>query len=318
MMNALIIGLGNIGLRHLQGLSNLNNDEINVYLFDKSNKYFSKFKNELKSLEKKIAINFVSNNINNLSKINFDITIISTDASQRIEILNNIVDSFNSRFILLEKPICNSIKDLEILKKSNFKNVYVNFPRRYCNWHNKIKKKIINDYSNHKLKVEITGRNLGIACNISHYVDLIHSWTGQYPIDINHSELSNWKKTKREGFFDLDGKIKVTFRKNHVLNICSDVKYNSTKINITGDNNNICLIDYKKGSAIFKDKVILNGNYKLQSDTTNVLYEKLINKKIDQICDLKTAVRCYEKILYSFIEHWNKRNKSNLKQIMIT
>ena len=34
-MNALIIGLGNIGLRHLQGLSNLNNDEINVYLFDK-------------------------------------------------------------------------------------------------------------------------------------------------------------------------------------------------------------------------------------------------------------------------------------------
>ena len=37
MMNALIIGLGNIGLRHLQGLSNLNNDEINVYLFDKSN-----------------------------------------------------------------------------------------------------------------------------------------------------------------------------------------------------------------------------------------------------------------------------------------
>ncbi len=79
---------------------------------------------------------------------------------------------------------------------------------------------------------------------------------------------------------------------------------------------------------IIKDK---NGNYFLMKDNGTfiklpkpkpgnkyVIKKKLINKKIDQICDLKTAVRCYEKILYSFIEHWNKRNKSNLKQIMIT
>ena len=329
-MNALIIGLGNIGLRHLEGLSNLEDSNLNVHLFDKSNDYISRFKNEFKNLEKKIKINFCSK-IESLSKTDFDITIISTDATERIKILKHVAKNINSKLIIIEKPICNSVTDLNFLKKNKFHNVFVNFPGRYCNWHKEIKDKILKDYPNQIFQVDITERNLGIACNSSHFVDLIHSWIGQYPIKVDSSELSNWKKSKRDGYFDLDGTIKITFRNNHILRISSGPHYNSLKINITGnDGKNICFMDYEKGLATFEDKTFKKGNFnrnisseegirfsKLQSESTNLLYKKLVNKDIE-ICNLETAVKCYEKVLISFIKYWNKTYKTNFKQIMIT
>ena len=71
------------------------------------------------------------------------------------------------------------------LKDISSKNIFINFPRRYCDWHNKIKDKIIRDYSNEILDISITGKNLGIACNISHYIDLVNMWTSCYPLKVD-------------------------------------------------------------------------------------------------------------------------------------
>ena len=77
------------------------------------------------------------------------------------------------------------------------------------------------------------------------------------------------------------------------------------------------MIDYEKGLATFEDKTFKKGDLKLQSESTNVLYNKLVNKD-NEICNLETAVKCYEKVLISLIKYWNKTQKTNFKQIMIT
>ena len=42
-MKALILGVGNIGFRHAQGLSKLSEKNLEIYLFDVSDKYLSIF-----------------------------------------------------------------------------------------------------------------------------------------------------------------------------------------------------------------------------------------------------------------------------------
>ena len=43
-MKFLIIGLGNIGIRHIQGLSKLSDDNLEFYIFSKSNNFETKLK----------------------------------------------------------------------------------------------------------------------------------------------------------------------------------------------------------------------------------------------------------------------------------
>ena len=317
-MKSLIIGFGNIGLRHAQGLSKIDEKNIDIYVLENSKRYVSRFEKDIGDLKKKINLIFIKD-LDKVKNTNFDLTIISTYADIRVKSLLKTINKINSNLILLEKPICNSIEDLNLLKNIASRKIFVNFPRRYCDWHLKIKNKIQKDYSHQTLNVLLNQNNLGIACNISHYVDLMNMWTNCIPVSVNNSYLSNWKNSKRNGFYELDGKIQVFFQKDHKLELISNDKYNGFKINILDKlNKEICSIDYIKGFAKFSDGEIITGKYKLQSEMTGKLYKILIKESQNDICNLDLAVKSYEKILRSLIEYWNKKNNSNEKQIMIT
>ena len=317
-MKSLIIGFGNIGLRHAQGLSKIDEKNIDIYVLENSKRYVSRFKKDITDLKKKINLFFVKD-LGKVKNTNFDLIIISTNADIRVKLLLKIINEINSNLILLEKPICNSIEDLNLLKNIDPRKIFVNFPRRYCDWHLKINDKIQKDYSHQTLNVLMTQNNLGIACNISHYIDLMNMWTNCIPVSVDNSYLSNWKNSKRNGFYELDGKIKVFFQKDHKLELISNDKYNGLKINILDKKNKeICSIDYIKGFAKFSDGEIITGKSRLQSEMTGKLYEILIKESHTEICNLDLAIKSYEKILRSLIEYWNKKNNSNEKQIMIT
>ena len=318
-MNSLVVGLGNIGLRHVQGLSKLDEKNINNYLFDISKRYLLKFKNEINDLKKKVNFFFISGDFESIKNINFDITIISTTADVRVKSLLLILNKVNTKLILLEKPICHSIHDLDLLKNIPSKKIFVNFPKRYCEWHIKIKNKIQKDYPKEVLNVLVTGKKWGIACNISHFVDLINMWTNCYPLSVNTKSLGNWENSKRKRFYELNGSIQIFFQNNHKLELFSDNKYDELKINICNKlNKKICTIDYNKGYAKFEDEETIYGKTKFQSESTNELYTILTKEKKHDICNLDLAVKCYDKILNSLIHHWNKQNNSNVKKIMIT
>ena len=169
-------------------------------------------KKDLIDIQNQSKIFFVKDIID-VHKINFDIVIVSTTANNRGKILNSILNQLKFEFIIIEKPICNSLNDLELLKNIANKKIFVNFPHRYCDWSLKVKKRIQDYFCNKKLKIIVTGRELNIACNVSHFVDLVNMWTGSLPISVNNSNLKNWVASKREGFFELEGGIDISFSK---------------------------------------------------------------------------------------------------------
>ena len=316
-MKALIIGIGNIGIRHIQGLSKIKDDQKHIYLFDLNKTYKFRFRNELSRLQGKLDYFFVQN-IQDVKKINFDLIIISTTANNRGKILNSIIKQLKFEFIVIEKPICNSLDDLEILKNISNKKIFVNFPHRYCEWNLKIKKKIKDYFFNQKLEVFITGRKLNIACNISHFIDLVNMWTGSLPISVHHSDLNKWVASKRDGFFELEGSIVITFENDHKLTIIQDKKYENQIIKIQSEQEeNYSLINYLEGFAKFGKNEKLLGNIKYQSDSTNILYEKLQSQN-NEVTNLKLSIECYSIVLRRLIEFWNQKKNKKETKIIIT
>ena len=122
MKNILIIGLGNIGSRYLQGIKKYNK-QLNVYGLDLSIK-------ALKNANEKwneIAIagpNHKLNLIQNYSQIPNEIhlAIISSTADIRFKIIKEIFEYFHIHAWILEKVLVQSPEDLNELE-SFFLNV---------------------------------------------------------------------------------------------------------------------------------------------------------------------------------------------------
>ena len=316
-MKFLIIGLGNIGLRHIQGLSKLSDDNLEFYIFSKTNNFETKLKKKIDIFKKNCKFQDVKN-LADLKDIIFDLTIISTTATDRIKILLDLVNKVNTKYIMIEKPISQSEYELQDLKKLKYKNIFVNFPRRYCNWHKKIKDKLNGNNINKIHRIEILGSKLGLACNTCHFIDLVVFFTIKKPTKVLSNKLSNWYKSKRNNFYDVDGVLEVEFEDKISLKINSMEKKRNLEIKFyDNESNEILFIDYVKGEAKFLDGEIIKGELKYQSESSHKMF-RLIQKNDKDLCKLDDAIEPHELLIKEFIKHWNNKFKTNNQKIMIT
>ena len=316
-MKFLIVGIGNVGLRHIQGLANLSKHNIEFFMIDKNDDYKKRFNKEINKIGSKYIIKHI-NKIDQLKNINFELTILSTTATNRSKLLYNILEKISSKFILIEKPICQSINELEDLRKISVNNIFVNFPRRYCDWHKKIKNKLLQGKLNKIKSVKITGGYLGLACNACHFIDLLNSWTNKHPVSIDANGLGEWYVSKRDGFYEVEGDLKVFYEEDLSLEINSLTHKEGLKIELYDNKKQLILhLNNDEGFAKFSDGEIIYGRLKYQSENTHNLL-KLLQNNDEEICNLNNAINSYNVLLKELINNWNQKFKTNKKKIKIT
>ena len=131
--NVAVIGCGQVGRRHIQGLGN-SKLKLAVHVFDNSSKSIENCKifiNEIKDEIENIRFRF-HNDLARLGKVvtEYDLTIVASTAKARSEQIKSILTNINSKNFLLEKPLSQSPKELdELVSNLKFSNVWVNnFP----------------------------------------------------------------------------------------------------------------------------------------------------------------------------------------------
>ena len=62
--------------------------------------------------------------------------------------------------------------------------------------------------------MKITGGYLGLACNACHFIDLLNSWTNKHPVSIDANGLGEWYVSKRDGFYEVEGDLKVFYEED--------------------------------------------------------------------------------------------------------
>ena len=144
--NIVIVGLGGIGLRYLEGILKLN-IFVNIYIYDISIESLVNARkkwNENIGDKKNLKL-ICCNDIETLPK-QIKILIISTTSKNRVDIIRRFVldKKFIIKFWILEKVLTQTLDETSFLKKQfgHRNNIWVNMPRRLMNSHKVLKKNL--------------------------------------------------------------------------------------------------------------------------------------------------------------------------------
>ena len=172
MYKIVIIGAGQLGSRHLQGIlgSNITATIEVVDPSDLSIKNAIERSLEINYDKNKLKVNFY-HNLNQISK-EIDLCIIASTADKRFDIINSLLTISKVKNLILEKILFQSLNEYDIIDKLlNLHDVktWVNCPRRIIPEYQDIKSQIKKDEN---ISLSVLGSNWGLACNSIHFFDL--------------------------------------------------------------------------------------------------------------------------------------------------
>ncbi|MDA9124960.1 Gfo/Idh/MocA family oxidoreductase [Flavobacteriaceae bacterium] len=205
MLTNLIIGAGQLGSRHLQGLLKFKSEQV-IYVLDPSEISLNISKERAKEVENKHNLIY----INDWDKLptKFDLVIVATGANVRSKLVIKLLTNFKVENLILEKVLfqeINSYSEISNLIKKTKTSTWVNHPRRMFNHYKEIKKII--SQSEEKVSFQVYGENWGLACNGLHFIDLFSFLSNSEVEHLNFDGVEKVVNSKRLNNIEFIGSI---------------------------------------------------------------------------------------------------------------
>lgn len=203
-----IIGAGQIGSRHLQGVLRASNP-LEIFVVDPFENSLEIAKERAGQVENKGHIVTYMANISNLPHA-IDVAIIATSSNVRESVIQQLIASVEIKYLILEKILFQSVDSyLTIPSLLAEKGIitWVNLPMRTYGHFNQLKAVLAP--LNERMSFNVVGSNWRIGCNAIHYIDLFEYLSDSKVIELN----SDWLDTeivpsKRVGFVEFTGTLK--------------------------------------------------------------------------------------------------------------
>ncbi len=195
----ILVGLGNIGFRHLQGLAKIA-PRIAVTAIDPAEAARERAAAEWLSVTgEKLA---VAPNLDALPPVTA-VAILATSASRRLQLVEELLEKTAPRDIVLEKVVFQKLEDFGIADaaaRAAGARVSVNCPRRMWPLYETLQKK-----SFEQPELNIKWRNLGLACNSVHFIDALQFLAGSPSVQLEDAQLREIYSSKRDGYLEING-----------------------------------------------------------------------------------------------------------------
>ncbi|MGB9735990.1 MAG: Gfo/Idh/MocA family protein [bacterium] len=314
MKKIAVIGAGQIGSRHLQGLAK-SNIEILIEVVDPSitarQIALQRFR-EMPQNDNIKGIN-IYEKIQDLSD-NLDLVIIATNADVRFKVAYDLLKSKHVQYLVLEKVLFQTNDEyydmLNLLKLTNTK-CWVNHARRMFPFYKWLKDRL-SKYK--KIHLAVSGASWGLACNTLHFIDLIQYLTGEENITIEDLTIDtkyldkSLYESKRVGFKELGNLLVGKLKDNTFAISCFKEGTSPVLLNITSNDMNILIdesdgwyiIAEKDSRAVIKEEKIVY----FQSELTSLLMQDIFSNS----CVLPTYEQSFvihSKFISSLIVHIN-------------
>lgn len=308
-ISILIVGAGQIGSRHLQGLSKLEMDA-RIYVVDPDESALSNAKaryNEVPMRSNTQSLFFYDSL--NLVKDTIDVAIIATNAKIRKKIILDIVACIKVRYFVLEKIAFQSEPDfVEIIQLLGDLGIqaWVNCPRRLYSIYQYIKSCIDKTLP---MYMSITGGNWSLSSNSIHWLDLFNFFLEDAKLSHSFSNLDEIVyPSKREGYVDLYGELMFESHANK-LYMHSGRKTSCPPIIHIENGNQRFLIDELNGQCASSNA---NDHWKpkiqvfeapFQSNLTQkIVYDIVKNGKCD-LASLKISLLSHQPLFKAIANH---------------
>ena len=307
--NIAIVGVGQIGSRHLQAL-NLLKHECNIFIVDPSSKSLQKAKKKYLDSSTNLSPEHQIEDLNSIHQLPnvLDVVIVATNSTHRAGIISTLVLNKIVKAFILEKVLFQSLLEYETigrLLKKHAIPTWVNCWMRATSFYRDLKTKLV---AGSAKKMIIKGRLWGVGCNSIHFIDLFAFLTDDANICFGNVQLDREIfDAKREGYKEFTGKIS-----------CFNSKGDSLKLICQGEENESISIHIKEGDAwheIVGDNEItyryFNGtkveerkiSIPYQSQTTNVLVNQIIADGNCKLTPLDESIKLHIPFIKILLKH---------------
>ena len=253
MYKIAVIGAGQLGGRHLQGLARLSLP-CEIEVVDPSPTSLDTARQRLAEMPSNAAITSVNyhSSIETLPPT-LDYAVIATTADVRLSVLQTLLVGRKVRSVLLEKVLFQYQGDYalaETLLAVHKVQAWVNCTRRAF----PIYKLVRDFFGEDPLKYfQVMGGGWGLGCNSIHFFDLLGMLTGNVPTEISTKDLDNvLVPSKRKNFMEFTGSLSGRFGDTY-FEITSFAESSARLLLTLRSETRTCVIDETAGHAFFFD-----------------------------------------------------------------
>lgn len=309
MSKIALIGAGQLGSRHLQGLAK-SNIEISIEVvepFEKAREVAQQRYEEIENNPKISKIAFFES-IDALSD-ELDLVIIATNADVRSKIIKELFSKKRVKNLILEKVLFQTVEEyheVEKLLEETSTKCWVNHPRRMFPFYQALKNEI---KDSEQISYMVQGGAWGLGCNGLHFIDHLSFLSNSTELKIDNDFLHpHVYESKRANYVEFNGLLKGRIG-NHIFALYSDKEPVPTSITITTDTLT-AFIDEVNGYTRIARK---SNNWKWEQSTQKIVYfqSELTNLLIEQVitmdsCDLPTydeAMKLHIPFVQALLSH---------------
>jgi predicted dehydrogenase len=198
----LLIGLGNIGFRHLQGLEPLSAQIV----LDGVDPLAAA--RDRATSQWALYAGSQGRAVDTLTDLNSDyqVAILATPADGREAMIEKVLVDRTVGAMVIEKIAFNArepfTRMISRLQTAGVQGV-VNCPRRLWPRYRALAERI--HLADKPVQITVRGSNIGLACNGVHFIDLLQMLAGETEVRLNDSRISAPFPAKREGYYEVFG-----------------------------------------------------------------------------------------------------------------
>jgi predicted dehydrogenase len=203
-----VIGAGNLGIRHLQSLCGISHIE-NFYILDPSTKSLENAKKifEESSTSDIQQLHLIQSA--NLLPLEIDFAVVATNSLIRREVIAQLLDKSRVKYLILEKFLFPRIEDYQVVERlladTNTK-AWVNCGRRMFDFYQQLRSQL---NPNSPTVMLVNAGNLSVGTHAIHFLDLFAFLTNSQVLDDIDLSLVHpiVYESKRPGYIEFKGTI---------------------------------------------------------------------------------------------------------------
>jgi predicted dehydrogenase len=312
-----IVGVGNLGSRHLQGLSRVK-QSLDIWALDPSIDALSLAESRWAEVCENYShkIQYITC-ISELPPI-VDIAIVATAADVRLSVVKALLKRAKISHWILEKVLAQSIGEIEELEKifsqKISESVWVNQPMYLWPLYQKLRASCANKSP---IAAKFEGFR-GLACNAIHYIDFVSRWNGGMLYSVDTKKLNtNWYLSKRKGFYEIDGEISALFDDGSTLSMVSNSESLGFKAEVRLGKD-IWEISERESEARSNTGEIIKGKVGYQSELTAMVIETMLSGGDLQLPSLVESAHQHRYLISALLDHWNCHGQGKSDRLPIT
>jgi len=246
-----------------------------------------------------------------------DLVIVATSAAQRAGLVERLAGDFAVGAWVLEKVLAQSEEELASIERAagGTSRSWVNIPRRSMTWYQALRAET---RPRSPVSARVSGGGWGVACNAVHFLDLLAWWSGEPLQTVETAGLADqWFESKRAGYWEVGGTLEARYAGGSRLTLeCAPAP---APLTVTlADAGGTWTIQEAAGQAVHSDGRSLAGRLQFQSELTGELARAILLEGRCALPDLASAADLHRRYLRPLQAHWAARMPPSGGRLPIT